>query len=218
MRTVDLPHEWNQLEKAGVPLEPPKYRLCPKHELLIRQGRSTLYVGATSRPYCAIKLMITNALRSKVLLIGADLNVASVSLHFTWLPDTDAVGCPVQEYSFGCDEPSIAPFSCEDVINHFIGGLTPVKRFDVLRGTLLGSGAYVDTLPARFRHGSEIDAELTLTDQFHNRHSVQLQLHVDRTPEVVASRGTRRSEPISLFSSNSARGNQKARALIAVVN
>jgi hypothetical protein len=48
MKTINLQHEWNQLENCGVPLEPIEYRVRPRYDLLVREAWGLL--GSTERP------------------------------------------------------------------------------------------------------------------------------------------------------------------------
>lgn len=110
---------------------------------------------------------------------------------FRWLDDPLGKA-PWDDYRFPGDGPE---YPREDVINHLVD--RPLEGRRVLEGALLGVGW--KPIPAGFRHGQLVQAELSAVDQFDQKFSAEISVWVDRSSESLRRASRKPAKSCGLF-------------------
>jgi hypothetical protein len=71
-------------------------------------------------------------------------------------------------------------FSRDTVLNHLIGPSGTINPGEVIEGVLIGL-CLSQRIPSEYLHGFDVPAELSIVDQFGNKHSGEIGLQIDRS-------------------------------------
>jgi len=123
-----------------------------------------------------LNLEITSNAPGLVVIRYFRLDLPWQDPQFHWLDDPADRGTKSDLYVVADRE-----FECprDRVINHRTGARGKLSRGDILDGLLLGVG--FEPIPDCFRHGSSVDAMLSIVDQFGRSHSSEVSLWIERS-------------------------------------
>jgi len=201
MNYCDFQHDWVELERSGIPLEPAEYRArrsCGKGLVIQQVGSIATNVIFPLNAYSVgyiLELAIVSDVPGKAIITDVTLEVPWRTAWceglpgFEWLPGTDSVGNKLPMYAFPGETGLTYPR--EEVLNHQIGRKGGLRRGDLIEGLLLGVS--YEPIPAKFRHGCEISVPLRICDQLGHSYSADFQLRVDRP--VTATRTDSKKKP-----------------------
>lgn len=182
----DIAREWSKLEKLGVPLEPPQYRVaCGSVSGLVIEQNSIdgnmlleLDNGATA---CILDVDILCYGGGKIIITERILELPWVSAAVEWLPHVDSIGNMVEMYDFPGERQLAYPRDA--VINDRVGKRGVLSRGDQITGLLLG--VCWEPIPDRYRNGCNVSVQLQILDQFHRHYFAQLTLQMFRSARAV---------------------------------
>jgi hypothetical protein len=176
----DFQPEWFRLEMLGIPLEPPEYRVaCGEGKgLLIRQdgdlSTNVILEACNGAISCIVHLVIVNDVPGKLFITNVILELPWTLTPVTWLPSVDPKGDKIKLYELPFEQ---LAYPRDLVLNPRIDAHRALRRGDMIYGLLLGVS--YEPLPARYRHGCEIMAPLTVYDQLDRPTLAQMRLHVE---------------------------------------